>query len=125
MRDRVKDGSRRRSPRFPIQLQGSLVGRVERAVQIVDLSVTGCLVQCDTLLDQGAILDLRLPVGGEIAAKVRVATAYLDGAAAAERQARFLAGLEFLGLPPRAEAGLRQFLEQERRRRRSADAPAG
>jgi hypothetical protein len=82
-------------------------------------------VQCDTLLDQGAIMDLRLPVAGAFAAKVRVATAYLDGAAASEQPARFLAGLEFMGLPARAEAGLRLFLEQERRRRRSADAPAG
>ena len=113
---------RRRAPRLATHLPGRLMGRVARPVTVVDLSVTGCLVQCGALLDQGAILDLDLDVAGEpLASKVRVAESYVDGAAAA---AGYLAGLEFLGLPPHGAARLRRYLDEERRRRQHADAPA-
>lgn len=118
-------GGRRRSPRVSIQLPGSLSGRHRRPITVVDLSRTGCLVQCDNLLDHGAILDLDIALDAEpFAAKVLVTETYLDGAAAPEESPRYLAGLEFLGLPAREETRLRRFLEDERRRRRSADAPA-
>ena len=111
---------RRRAPRLATRLPGRLNGRVPRPVTVVDLSVTGCLVQCGSLLDHGAILDLDLDVAGEpLFARVRVAEAYVDGAAPA---AGYLAGLEFLGLPPRGAERLRRFLDDERRRRRNADA---
>ena len=116
--------SRRRSPRLPIHLSGSLSGRVPRQVTIVDVSLTGCLVQCGSLLDPGAILDLKFALDPDpLAAKVRVADSYLDGGAPAESP-RYLAGLEFLSLPPREATRLRRFLEEERRRRRSADGPS-
>jgi hypothetical protein len=116
--------TRRRAPRLATRLSGRLKGRVARPVTVVDLSVTGCLVQCGALLDHGAILDLDLDVAGEpLLAKVRVAEAYVDGAAAAP-SAGFLAGLEFLGLPPRGAERLRRYLDEERRRRQHADAPA-
>ena len=115
---------RRRAPRLATHLPGRLTGRVARPVTVIDLSVTGCLVQCGALLDQGAILDLDLDVGGEpLASKVRVAESYVDGAAA-EPAAGYLAGLEFLGLPPQCAARLRRYLDEERRRRQHADAPA-
>ena len=48
----------------------------------MDLSLTGCLVQCGALLDHGAILDLAIEVGGApLEAKVKVAESYVDGAA--------------------------------------------
>lgn len=113
---RVKDG--RRAPRTPIRLQGSLAGRTSRAVTVLDLSLTGCLIQCDSLLDHGAILDLRFRLGGEpFAAKVRVTDSYVDGAAATDSPPTCLAGLQFLSLPAQEEARLLRFLEQERRRR--------
>ncbi len=119
---RDREAARRRAPRFPISLDGALVGRSRRDVTIVDLSLGGCLVRCDALLDHGAILDLLLQVPDEpLVAKVRVADAYMDGAAAASSALRFLAGLEFVGLPAGEQARLMRFLDQERRRR-SADA---
>lgn len=115
---------RRRSPRLETRLPGRLAGRVAAPVTVLDLSMTGCLVQCASLLDHGSILDLAVDVAGDaVSAKVRVAESYVDGAAAAPAGA-YLAGLEFLGLPPRGADRLRRFLDEERRRRQRADAPA-
>jgi PilZ domain len=73
---KAKDSVRRRAPRVPIRLDGSLAGRTPRGVTVVDLSLTGCLVKCDTLHDHGAILDLRLDLGPEpFVAKVQVTEA--------------------------------------------------
>lgn len=114
---------RRRAPRLPMRLAGRLTGRVAHPVTVVDLSLTGCLVQCGALLDHGAILDLAMEIGGPpLDAKVKVAESYVDGAAL-EAEPRYLAGLEFLGLPPQAADRLRRFLDAERRRRQRADAP--
>ena len=117
--------SRRRAPRLPIHVAGSLSGRVPRQVTVVDVSLTGCLVRCGSLLDHGAILDLILALDPDpLAAKVRVADSYLDGGAAPADPPRYLAGLEFLSLPAREATRLRRFLDEERRRRRSADGPS-
>lgn len=117
--------TRRRAPRLPIHLEGSLSGRAPRPVTVLDVSLTGCLVQCGSLLDPGAILDLKLALDqGPLAAKVRVAESYVDGAAAAPGPQRFLAGLEFLSLPAQEATRLLRFLDEERRRRRSADGPS-
>jgi len=116
-------GARRRAPRLAIQLEGRLASRVPHPVTVVDLSVTGCLVRCDALLDHGAILDLELRLGEDpLGTRVRVADAYLDGSRTEGETGRYLAGLEFLGLPPREAAHLRRFLDDERRRRQRADA---
>lgn len=119
-----RDASRRRTPRLPIEREGSLSGRQPRPVRVLDLSPAGCLVQCEALLDPGAILDLQVRLEAEpLSAKVRVTNSCVDGSAPAGQPPRFLAGLEFLSLSAREQAGLRRFLEDERRRRRSADAP--
>jgi len=115
---------RRRAPRLPMRLAGRLAGRVVHPVTVLDLSLTGCLVQCGALLDHGAIFDLAMEIGGApLDAKVKVAESYVDGSAP-EAAPRYLAGLEFLGLPPQAADRLRRFLDEERRRRQRADAPA-
>jgi PilZ domain-containing protein len=107
-----------------MRLAGRLDGRVSHPVIVLDLSVTGCLVQCGALLDHDSILDLEMEIGGPpLDVKVKVAESYVDGAAA-EAALRYLAGLEFLGLPPQAADRLRRFLDDERRRRQRADAPA-
>ncbi|HJS58352.1 MAG TPA: PilZ domain-containing protein [Vicinamibacteria bacterium] len=119
-----RDAPRRRSPRLPIRLEGSLSGRASRDVTLVDLSVTGCLLRSCVRLDHGAILDLSLHLDdGPLAAKVRVTETSLDGACAEGEEKRYLTGLEFLGLPPRDAERLRKLMSQERRKR-SADAPA-
>lgn len=125
MIEKGRDAARRRAPRLPIHIEGSLAGRAIRGVTLVDLSVTGCLLRCDARLDHGAILDLSLRLDdGPLLAKVRVSETCLDGeSAAAGEEKRYLAGLEFLGLPPRDAERLRRLLDEERRKR-SADAAA-
>jgi c-di-GMP-binding flagellar brake protein YcgR len=118
-------GARRRAARLPVQISGSLSGRAPRPVTIADLSLTGCLVRCEALLDHGAILDLRTVLDGEpFVAKVRVTGASVDGAPQSAEDPRCLAGLEFLSLPPLQAARLRRFIEQERQRRRGANPSA-
>jgi hypothetical protein len=120
----ARGGAQRRSPRLPIEVKAVLSGRSPRDVTVVDLSLGGCLVRCDALLDHGAILDLRLPLGDEpMAVKVRVAESFVDGDARGAGKPGFLAGLEFLGPPGGDLARLRRFLDAERRRR-NARSPA-
>jgi hypothetical protein len=118
-----KPASRRRAPRLSVERPGRVTGRLPHAIIVIDLSLTGCLVRCGTLLISGAILDFEMDLDdGPLSAKVRVADASVDGAASAEAGQACLAGLEFMGLPPREDARLRRFLDEERKRRRSADA---
>jgi hypothetical protein len=118
---RVEAGAERKSPRVSIELVGSLSGRSPRPVTIVDLSASGCLVRCGARLDPGAIFDLGVKLDKHhLTTKVRVTEAYLDGTT---DEGRYLAGLEFLSLPARDDIMLRQFLDEEGRRRRSAHAP--
>ena len=77
--------SRRRAPRLPIHLEGSLSGRVPRIVLRAQDAHQVCF-----------------PTDAP----------------------RYLAGLEFLSLPAREATRLRRFLDEERRRRRSADGPS-
>ena len=117
-------GPRRRAERLPIRVPGSLSGRSPRPITLVDVSLTGCLVRCGTLLDQGAIFDLRAELGTEpFVAKVRVTSSSMDGAAQ-EGGSTCFAGLEFLSLSPLEAARLRLFMEQERRRAPGADPAA-
>jgi hypothetical protein len=108
-----------------MDLEGSLTGRVVHPIRLADLSLTGCLVRCETLLEPGAILDLRLQLGGQpFTAKVRVIDSSLDGSAAAGPSPGAMAGLAFVSLAAQDQTRLRRFVEEERRRRRSADAPS-
>lgn len=118
-----KPASRRRAPRLSVERPGRVKGRLPHAIIVIDLSLTGCLVRCGTLLKSGAILDFEMDLDdGPLSTKVRVADASVDGAASADAGQACLAGLEFMGLPPREDARLRRFLDEERRRRRGADA---
>ena len=118
-------GGMRRAPRLPVDLEGALTGRVVHPVRLVDLSLTGCLVRCEALLEPGAILDLRLQLGdAPLAAKVRVVDSSLDGSVAGEHAPGAMAGLDFVSVAAQDQTRLRRFLEDERRRRRSADAPS-
>jgi hypothetical protein len=115
----------RRAPRLAVELPGTLVSRRSRAVTVVDLSLTGCLVRGDAALDTDQVLDLRTELdSAPFTAKVRVTESYLDGSAGSVASPRYLAGLAFLGLQAQQEARLRRFLDEERRRRRGADTPS-
>jgi PilZ domain len=112
----MQEAKHRRAPRVSTALSGSLLGREPEPVVVLDLSLTGCLVRCRSLLDRGAIRDLRLALGDQsLTAKVRVQEASLDGAAPPGEEARFLTGLEFLALPAQEALRLRVFLDAARR----------
>ena len=118
-----KPASRRRAPRLTVLRGGTVKGRLPHPITVVDISLTGCLVRCATLLKRGAILDFEMVLDdGPLLAKVRVAESSVDGAAAADETSGCLAGLAFLGLPPLEDVRLRRFLDEEKRRHRGADA---
>ena len=102
----------RRARRLVTDLPGTLRGRTPRAVRIVDLSRTGCLVRCSGRLDVGAIVDLDTSLDGEtFEAKARVAEASLDGNAPGPEPG-CLAGLEFLSLAASQETRLLGYLDR-------------
>ena len=116
-----KESVRRRAPRLAIQVQGRLSGRAPRDITVLDLSETGCLVRATLAFEPGAILDLELSLPDKpLSAKVRVVDSSLDGTAE-PGVAPWLVGLQFLTLPVHEYERLRRFLDEERRRRRSAD----
>src|SRR5262245_23788462 len=108
----LREASRRRAPRLPVTIAGTLSGRSSRPVTLVDLSLTGCLLRCDAALDRGSIHDLELPLAERgLRAKARVTETSRDGG-----ELGFLVGLEFLQLKARDMASLRAFLDAEARR---------
>lgn len=120
-----RSGGMRRAPRLAVELEGSLVGRVAHPVRLVDISAVGVLLSCEALLEPGCILDLHLVLQQEpFLAKVRVIDSSVDGSAGPEREPRALVALDFVSVSAQDQTRLRRFLEDERKRRRSADSPA-
>jgi len=120
MKDRAKSGSVRRAARLETRLSAVLLGRDRLEVEVLDLSLRGCLARCRACLDRGLVMDLTLAIPGQaVAAKVRVAGTSRDGEAGDVAGPFFLTGLEFLTLPPGGEQVLQQFMEQERKRQRT------
>jgi hypothetical protein len=112
----------RRFVRLATSLPGVLGGRKDRPIEVLDLSLGGCLVRCESRPEPGAILDVRFGLGPEaFRAKTRVREASVDGEAAAGT--RYLVGLEFLRLSASDQDLLREFLEGQSRRRRSGPRP--
>jgi hypothetical protein len=106
----------RRERRVRVDLPASVGARSPRAARVVDASLVGCLLRCEADLDAGAVVDLQLELpDGPVRTKARVAQSSLDGQSL-PGPARYLAGLEFLGLAAADEPRLRAFLESESRR---------
>jgi c-di-GMP-binding flagellar brake protein YcgR len=101
-----------------VSLPGVLRGRSERSVEVVDLSLTGCLLRCPAALEPGSIHDLLLSLGrGSFQAKARVTETSLDGSAVDSPELKYLIGVEFLRLAARDQAALREFIDAEFKRR--------
>jgi hypothetical protein len=116
MTGRSKHDTLRRAPRLPIRLLATLMGRSPFEVEVLDLSVRGCLVRSPVRFDRGQIMDFTLTLEGQpLTAKVRVADTSCDGEARLDAASAFLTGLEFLALPPPGDITLAHFLEQARR----------
>ena len=106
----------RRERRVVVDLAASVEGRSCRAARVVDLSAVGCLLRCEAGLDRGTVVDLQVDLpDGPLRAKARVAQSSVDGASL-PGPARYLTGLEFLGLTAADEPRLRSFIEAESRR---------
>jgi c-di-GMP-binding flagellar brake protein YcgR len=113
----------RRFARLHTALSGILEGRTEHPIEVLDISLGGCLVRCESRPEPGAILDVRFDLGPEVfKAKTRVREASLDGEV--EDPVRYLVGLEFVRLSASDQDLLRQFLQSAGRRRESGPRPS-
>jgi hypothetical protein len=111
----------RRQRRVAVDLPASVGGRSCRAARAVDVSMVGCLLRCETGLDSGAVVDLQLDLpDGPLRTKARVAQSSVDGHSL-PGPARYLTGLEFLGLAAADEPRLLSFIEAESRRSAGAE----
>lgn len=103
----------RRERRVSVDLPAAVEGRSPREARVVDASLVGCLLRCDTDLDAGAVVDLRLELpDGPVRTKARVAQSSLDGQSMPGPPC-YLAGVQFLGLAAADEPRLRSFLESQ------------
>jgi hypothetical protein len=99
-------------------LEASLTGRQRRPVSLIDLSLAGCLVRCESAFDRGVVLDLELPLPEfTLNLKVRVVHCSVDGASLREQKTRYLTGLQFMQLAATDTAWLRSFLDVQARRK--------
>lgn len=113
----VDGNDNRRERRVLVDLPATVGGRSPREARVVDASLVGCLVRCESDLDTGVVVDLQLELpDGPMRTKARVAQSSLDGQSMSGPR-RYLAGLEFLGLAATDEPRLRSFLESSNRRR--------
>ena len=70
----------RRFARLHIAIPGTLEGRTEHKVEVLDLSLGGCLVRGLARPEPGSIVDVRFGLGAEaFKAKTRVREASVDG----------------------------------------------
>jgi hypothetical protein len=107
----------RRERRVSVDLPAAPEGRSPQEARVVDASLMGCLLRCDTDLDAGAVVDLLLELpDGPVRTKARVAQSSLDGQSM-PGPPRYLAGVQFLGLAAADEPRLRSFLESQSKRR--------
>jgi hypothetical protein len=110
----------RRERRVAVRLPATVAGRSCRQASVVDVSLNGCLLRCETGLDTGSVVDLEIGLpDGPLRTKARVAQSSVDGASL-PGPSRYLSGLEFLGLAAADEPRLRSFLDAESRRRAGA-----
>jgi len=107
----------RRAPRLSTRLKGRLLGRTALDVEIIDLSLSGCLMRCETRFDRGMFLDLELTLGDEaLESKARVVDCSSDGEVGPGAGPLYLVGLTFVTFPPNGEYRLRRFLDDQKKR---------
>jgi len=109
---------KRESPR--IDILGTLAGEVSVLAPILirDVSQSGALVECGFPLILGSGHDLRLHLGDDaVVVKARVVRCHI--ADIGHELVRYVAGLEFVDLPPHVGVALAAYIEQRRRQRES------
>jgi len=110
-----------------IDILGTLAGEVSVLAPILirDISQTGALVECGFPLILGSGHDLRLHLGDDsVVVKARVVRCHI--ADIGRELVRYVAGLEFVNLPPHVGVAITAYIEHLRHQRESApDGPAG
>lgn len=113
------DHDRREAAR--IGILGKLAGEVSVLTPIVirDISRIGAQVECAFPLILGSAHELRLHLGDDtVVVKARVVRCHI--ADIGRELVRYLAGLEFVDLPPHVEAAITAYIERTERQRASA-----
>ena len=107
---------RRQFPR--IEILGRLAGEVTvpTPVTVRDISRGGALIECAFPLVLGGAHDLRLHLGDD-AVVVTARIARCEIADLGRELVRYMAGVEFVAVPPHAEAALAAYLERVERER--------
>jgi len=110
-----------------INILGGLAGEASVFVPIIvhDFSQTGVLVECGFPLLLGSEQDLRIHLGDDsVVVKARVVRCHI--AEIGRDLVRYVAGLEFVTLPPHVGVAITAYIERLRRRRESEpDGSAG
>jgi hypothetical protein len=110
-------GGRDRRVRARVAVRGDVVGKIHAVnpAPVVNLSEKGALVEIGCAIRPGTVQMLRLPVlpEGEMTLRCRVVRSFIHGfgsGAGDERQVRYRAALEFVGLSDDERAALRSHL---------------
>jgi len=112
------DTEKREAPR--VDILGKLSGEVSVLAPIVihDISRTGAQVECAFPLILGSGHELRLFLGDDpVVVKARVVHCQITDLG--HELVRYVAGLEFIDLPPHASAAIDAYIERVRRQRGS------
>ena len=109
---------KRESPR--LDLLGALPGEVSvlAPIAIRDISRTGVLGECGYPFIIGSAHELRLHLGSR-SVVVTARVAHCRVADLGHELVRYVAGLEFIDLPPHAEAAITAYIEDVQRQRAS------
>jgi hypothetical protein len=116
------DSEKRETPRLDIL--GKLSGEVSvlAPITIHDISRTGAQVECAFPLILGSAHDLRLHIGADsLVVKARVVHCHI--ADLGHELVRYVAGVEFVDLPPHVGMAIAAYIERLERERQSP--PAG
>jgi len=108
---------RREHPR--VSMDGELRGQIESAIDapLIDLSLSGALVEVPQALPANARYDLKLPVGAEGSLQLRaeIVRSYVHGfdhAGPGKPAVRYRAAIRFVDVDAAQEASLKSILEQ-------------
>ena len=118
------DPDRRESPRT--EILGRLSGEVSVPAPMLvhDISRTGAQIECAFPLILGSAHELRLHLDDDaVVLKARVVHCQI--ADLGRDLVRYVAGVEFVDLPPHAEAAIAAYLERVRRAREGGPGSGG
>ena len=112
----------REAPR--LDLLGGVPGEVSvlAPIGVLDISLTGVQAECAYPLLIGSAHEVRLHLGDQpVVVRVRVVRCHV--ADLGREVVRYVAGLEYIDLPPHAAAAIAEFIAEVRTLRAAADTP--